>query len=119
MLKTRQKGAGVTTFDNYAIIHAGRENPQTGLGVDLKTKYYVNGYWAVSDIMSLVKFSTMSFNANFIKTYTHTSDNSDDTVTALNCDLDMCIHSNIYTTLGDYNAKAGNQRIKMITYVDL
>lgn len=61
----------------------------------------------------------MSFNVNFIKAYAHTTENRDDIVDAWNSYLDVCIHSDIYTTLEGFNAKSGNLRIKLIKDADL
>ena len=79
--------------------------------LDRKTSKSVQGYWAVSDRVLLVKLSGRLFSINVIQVYASTGESSEDSVEEFYNDIESalkkCKNSEINIIIGDFNV--GNQ----------
>ncbi|BFZ16297.1 hypothetical protein BsWGS_19336 [Bradybaena similaris] len=115
MCETRWKGTGIKTDEEFKIIYSGGEERQRGVAIilDRETSKSVQGYWAVSDRVLLVKLIGRPFNINIIQIYAPTGESSDDSIEEFYNDIESalkkCKDSEITIIMGDFNAKVGNQ----------
>jgi exonuclease III len=115
--EVRWLGAGSFTTDNFLLLYSGGDKHERGVGMllDKETSKSLQGFWAVSDRVLLVKLHSKPFNTSLIQCYAPTADYDDDAITNFYEDLDkaykQCKSDDIIYVMGDFNAKVGDKRI--------
>ena len=113
--EVRWPGVSQITVGNYEFIYSGSEQ-HTGVGVMMKKEVAMclEGYWAVSDRVILVKIRGNPFNTAIIQVYAPTGAHSDQEIEQFYADLDSAMKQvgsqDIRIVMGDLNAKIGQGR---------
>jgi predicted transcriptional regulator len=80
--------------------------------LDAESSKCLQGFWAISDRVLLVKLQAKPFNIAIIQVYAPTSESSDNELEAFYCDLDKakkeCKSQEVVIMMGDLNAKVGS-----------
>ena len=111
MCGVRWTGAGKITPDQYMIIYSGGENYEKGVGIILDEEHAktLKGYWAISDMVRLIKLHARPFDINAL-----TADSSDEQIDKLYDELEAALrqYKSMENTIskGDFNAKVGKTR---------
>jgi hypothetical protein len=114
--EVRWLGAGSFTTDNFLLLYSGGNQHEKGVGMllDKETSKSLQGFWAVSDRVLLVKLYGKPFNISLIQCYAPTAEYDDDAITSFYEDLDkaykQCKSDDIIYVMGDFNAKVGDKR---------
>ena len=111
--ETRWLDSGDFMIDDFKMIYAGGEKHERGVGLlmDSDISKCVQGYWAVSDRVLLVKVQGNPFNISIVVVYAPTADSTEEEIDAFYEDLEKvksrCKSNEIHIIMGDMNAKVG------------
>ena len=113
--EVRWPGVSQVTVSEYELVYSGSEE-HTGVGVMLRKEVArcMEGYWAVSDRVLMVKLKGNPFNTTIIQVYAPTGDHSEEEVDAFYEDLHRARRQagsqDVVIVMGDWNAKIGRGR---------